>query len=84
MEKEEMTRIVNEELAHIPRTGRRIYDGQAELRAFYNSVRREGLKLGKTNEETLAHCIQSVKKDRPTWQPVFDKEFFQSLEGAQV
>lgn len=84
MKMEEMTQIVNEELAHIPRTGRHIHDGQAELRGFYNALRREGLKLGKTKEETLAHCIAFVKKDRPSWQPVFDKEFFHMLEGVQV
>lgn len=76
MKKEEMTRIVNEELAHIPRTNRHNYDGQAELRALYNAGRRQDLKMGKTKQHTLAHCIEFVKKDRPTWQPVFDKEYF--------
>ncbi len=79
-----MTQIVNGELQHIPRTGRHIYDGQADLRGFYNALRREGLKLGKTKEETLAQCIECVKKDHPTWQPVFDKAFFHTIEGVQV
>jgi hypothetical protein len=71
-----MTKIVNEELEHIPRTGRRIYDAQAKFRMFYNSARRHDLKAGKTKEETLARCIGLVKKDHPDWQPADDRDFF--------
>jgi hypothetical protein len=71
-----MTRIVNQELEHIPRTGRHVFDAQARLRMLFNGLRREDLKLGKTKEETLVRCIQSVKKDYPTWEPAFDRAFF--------
>jgi hypothetical protein len=84
MKREEMTQIVNEELRHIPRTGRHIYDGQARLRGYYNAVRREGLKLGKTKEETLAECIALVKKHNPSWQPVFDKALFLMQESEVI
>ncbi|MGP8071404.1 MAG: hypothetical protein ACLP5V_16130 [Candidatus Bathyarchaeia archaeon] len=72
-----MTRIVNEELTHIPRIDKHNYDGQAQLRVLYNGARRQDLKLGKTKEQTLAHCIDCVKKDLPNWQPMFDQIFFQ-------
>lgn len=78
-----MTRIVNEELAHIPRTGRRILDAQALLRAHYNALRRHDLKVGKTKEQTLAECIEFLRKDHPSWQPRFDKAFFR-IEGLEV
>lgn len=71
-----MTRIVNEELKHIPRTGRRIYDSQADLRGMYNAMRRHDLKLGKTKEETLLRCIEFLRKKNPSWQPVFDRDYF--------
>lgn len=80
MNKEQMTRTVNAELEHIPRTGRYIYDAQAELRALYNAMRRHGLKLGKTKEDTLAECIEFLRKDHPSWHPVFDRAFFHTQE----
>jgi len=79
-----MTLIVNEELAHIPRTGRHIYDAQAQLRGMYNAMRRHGLKFGKTKERTLAECIEFLRKDHPSWQPVFDKAFFLMQESEVI
>jgi hypothetical protein len=76
MKKEEMTKIVNEELEHIPRTGRRIYDAQAKLRMFYNGMRRHDLKAEKTKEDTLRRCIELVKKDDADWRPRYDRNFF--------
>lgn len=71
-----MTRLVNEELSHIPRTDEDTYDAQAELRAFYNAMRRRDLSLGKSKEETLRAAVAAVRKDRPDAQPVFDTSFF--------
>ena len=79
LKKEEMTRIVNEELKHIPRTGRHIYDAQAQLRAMYNAMRRHDLKSGKTKDDTLSHCIKFLKKDNPSWLPRFDQTFFEKV-----
>jgi hypothetical protein len=76
-----MTRIVNEDLKHIPRTGRHNLDGQAHLRLFYNGLRRENLKLGRNKEQTLLRCIELVKLDFPTWEPVFDNSFFKVVNG---
>ena len=74
MNNEEMTKVVNDELTHISE----IYDdlSQAGLRSMYNASRRHGLKIGKTKEETLSICIEMIKKDYPSWQPQYDKNFF--------
>ena len=71
-----MTNLVNEELKHIPRTGRHNYDAKAEFRMLFNGVRRRDLKVGRTKQESLVHCIEFVRKSHPSWQPVFDKTFF--------
>ncbi len=69
-----MTNAVNEELTHIPK----VYGDyrQAELRMVYNSSRRNRLKIGKSKEETLLFCIEHLKKDNPSWQPSYDRNFF--------
>jgi len=74
MNNEEMTRLVNDELTHIPE----VYDDviQAGLRSSYNASRRHGLKIGKTKEETLSLCIEWLKKDNPNWKPTYDTSFF--------
>ena len=69
-----MTKIVKEELKRIPKD--RDYDAQGELRLLYNAVRRRDLKYGKTKEETLSHCIETVKKRYPSWLPSYEKNFF--------
>src|SRR2546426_799351 len=69
MNNEEMTRLVNDELTHIPEVHDDII--QAGLRSSYNASRRHSLKIGKTKEETLSLCIEWLKKDN------------QSLSAAQ-
>ncbi len=76
MRREEMTRLVNKDLKHIPRT--KLYDTQADLRLTYNALRRRGLALGKTKEETLAECIEHLKKQNPSWSPSYDRSYFSS------
>jgi len=74
MKKEEMTKIVSEELEHIPK----VYGSneQAELRAVYNMSRRNGLKNGVSKEKTLRSSIEFIRKSNSSWMPSFDKEFF--------
>ena len=74
MNNEEMTRLVNDELTHIPEVHDDII--QAGLRSSYNASRRHGLKIGKTKEETLSLCIEWLKKDNPNWKPTYDASFF--------
>ncbi|MHB8546554.1 MAG: hypothetical protein ACYDAJ_07305 [Nitrosotalea sp.] len=74
MKNEEMIKLIDDELMHIPK----VYDSitQAQLRSTYNMSRRHDLTVGKTKEETLASCIESLKKDNPSWEPSYDKNFF--------
>jgi hypothetical protein len=74
MKKEEMTRIVNDELERLPRTSE--WDAQAELRLVYNALRRQDLKLRRNREQTLARCIEHVKKEHPFWTPEYDRGYF--------
>ncbi|MCP8313136.1 MAG: hypothetical protein H3Z53_02025 [archaeon] len=53
MKKEDMTKIVNEELKHIPRGS---YD-QNKLRLLYNIVRRMDLKSRKNRTDTLSTAL---------------------------
>jgi len=74
MNKEDMAKLVSDELMYIPE----VYgdDRQAELRMIYNASRRHGLKIGKTKEETLSFSITVLKKDYPSWSPTYDSSFF--------
>lgn len=78
MNKEEMTRVVNDELGHIPRG--KDFDSQAQLRLYYNALRREDLKLGRTKQETLSRCVNALKQSNPAAQPRFDASFFNQGE----
>lgn len=70
-----MTKLVNDELLHIPKVYNSIE--QSHLRSIYNAMRRHNLTLSKTKEETLLSCIESVRKDKPSWQPLYDRNFFE-------
>ncbi len=74
MKREEMTKVVNEELMHIPRD--KEYNTQAVFRALYNTMRRHHLTKGKTKEETITECVDYLKKEYPGCNPLYDKNFF--------
>jgi len=73
MKQQEMTDIVTEELTHFPR-GYGVMHGW--LRTYYNRYRRRDLTKGKTKEETLAYCIDLIRKENPNWNPEYDITFF--------
>jgi len=74
MKKEEMTRIVNEELEHIPTEYGNM--PQKILRMCYNMARRRFLSIGREKEDALLHCIETIRKDYPSWTPKYDSMFF--------
>jgi len=78
MKKEEMRKIVNEELTHISKEG----VDQNILRMFYNTIRSHDLsKFEDTpKEESLKKAIKSVKKQNPNFVPSYDKDFFKINE----
>jgi len=73
MNQEEMTRIVKEELRHIP-SGDGVMHGW--LRTYYNRRRRHDLSKGKTKEETMSWCIEEIRKQSPDWLAEYDITFF--------
>ena len=78
MIKEEMTRIVQSELRHLPRGD--VGSPQNELRKLYNSRRRHDIAANKTRGETLRFCIQAMKDKHPSFIPEYDHHFFGRVE----
>lgn len=73
MNQEEMTRIVKEELRHIP-SGDGVMHGW--LQTYYNRRRRHDLTKGRKKEETLSWCIDEIRKESPEWLAEYDITFF--------
>jgi len=69
-----MTRIVNEELKYIPSEYNN--EPQKNLRLLYNMIRRRFLSIGGEKEDALLHCVETIKKDHPSWTPRYDSTFF--------
>lgn len=78
MNREEMTRIVQSELRHLPRG--EVGSPQNELRKLYNSRRRHDIAAEKTRRETLRFCVQTMKVKYPSFTPEYDHDFFGRVE----
>ena len=78
MKREEMTRIVQLELRHLPRGD--VGSPQNELRKLYNVRRRHDLATNKTRRETMRFCIQVMEGKHPGFVPEYDKTFFGKVE----
>jgi len=74
MSKNEMEKMIEDELVHIPYINGNL--PQNLLRSTYHSTRLHGLTNGSTKEEAVSSCIESLKKQYSTWQPIYDKSFF--------
>jgi len=76
MKREELNRKVTEELNHIPRSIKG--SNQNWLREYYNGMRMTDLSRNPTfpAKETLVRAIETMKKDKPNFLPVYDREFF--------
>lgn len=74
MKKDELNRKVTQELKYIPRGS---FD-QNMLREYYNGMRRHDLSLNSAcpAKNTLLEAIKAVRKDKPTFLPTYDKDFF--------
>jgi hypothetical protein len=75
MKRGELNKKVSEELSHIPRGS---FD-QNMLRMCYNGMRRHDLGLNSVlpANNTLLKAIEWVRKDKPDFSPIYDREFFQ-------
>ena len=70
-----MTRIVKEELRHIP-SGNGVM--HRWLRTYYNRHRRHDLSKGKSKEEIMSWCIDEIRKESPGWLAEYDITFSKS------
>ena len=77
MNKAEMIRIINADLEHIPKIKNNV--SQNLLRYYYNSMRRHNLATtNKSKEDTLKECVEIVKQNDPTFQPLYDRRYFKN------
>jgi len=74
VKRDELNRKVTEELKHIPRGS---FD-QNMLRAYYNGMRRHDLSLNPAlpAKDSLLKAIETVRKDKPDFLPIYDRDFF--------
>lgn len=74
MKKDELNKKVTEELKYIPRGS---FD-QNMLREYYNGMRRYDLSLSPAlpAKDSLLKTIEAVRKDKPEFLPIYDKDFF--------
>ena len=76
MKREEMRKIIKEELKHILR-GPRGSD-QNMLRVYYNGMRMTDLSQNPAcpAKETLTRAIEEFRKDHPYFMPIYERDFF--------
>ena len=76
MKRDELNKKVTDELKHIPRGS---FD-QNWLREYYNGMRRHDLILNPAlpAKDSLLKAIEIVRKDKPDFLPIYDKEFFRA------
>ena len=74
MEREEMRKKINEELKHIPRGS----FSQNMLRMYYNGIRMHDLSqnLACAAKKTVIKAVEAMKKNKPDFSPIYDREFF--------
>ena len=77
MKREEMREKINEELKHIPHIKGDLQ--QNFFRSRYNGMRMTDLGRNPVSpaKETLVRVIETIKKDKPDFLPIYyDKDFF--------
>ena len=76
MKREEMRKKINEELNHIRRSIKG--SNQNMLREYYNGMRMTDLSRNPVSpaKETLIRAIGMIKKDKPDFSPIYDRDFF--------
>ena len=78
MKRAELNKKVTEELQHIPED---IRDStQNELRMLYNLIRRRelGRNSASQTKDSLLKAIETLRKDKPDFLPIYDRDFFHS------
>jgi hypothetical protein len=76
MKREEMRKKINEELKHIPRSFKG--SDQNYFRLYYNGMRMTDLSRNPASpaKDTLIRAIETMKKDKPDFSPIYNRGFF--------
>lgn len=79
MKREEMREKIKEELEYIPQGS---FD-QNMLRAYYNGMRARDLSQNPEcpARDTLNKAIEAIKKEKPDFSPMYDRNFFERRRG---
>jgi len=78
MKRDELNKKVTEELQYIPKDIRG--STQNELRMLYNLIRRRelGRNSASQTKDSLLKAIETLRKDKPDFLPIYDRDFFHS------
>ncbi len=78
MKRDELNKKVTEELKHIPHIKGDLQ--QNFFRSRYNGMRRHDLSLNPAcpAKDSLLKAIEMVRKDKPDFLPIYDRDFFGS------
>ena len=76
MKREELNRKVAKELKHIPHIKGDLQ--QNFFRSRYSGMRKHDLSLNPAcpARDTLIIAIETIRKDKPNFFPVYDRDFF--------
>lgn len=82
MRREDMNRMIDTELAHIPRGEKG--SPQNAFRMIYNADRRRdlGQRTDAPRHKALFQAVASVTSHYPSFSPDYDTMFFQREEGS--
>jgi len=72
-----MRKKIDEELEYIPRSFKG--SDQNMLREYYNGMREHELSQNPAcpAKDTLFRTIEAIKKDKPDFLPIYDRDFFE-------
>ena len=76
MKRDELNKKVTEELRHIPHIKGDLQ--QNFFRSRYSGMRRHDLSLNPLlpTKDTLIRAVEIVRKDKPDFLPIYDRDFF--------
>lgn len=81
MKRAEINEIIKHELEYIPKGSKGSI--QNRLRFHYTAFRRKGITKGKSRQECLKETINLLKEDHPKFEPLFDKNFFNTQHSQR-
>lgn len=82
MNSQDIEKIVNEDLRHIPE-GKQM-DCQNTLRNVFSNYRRHGINSGESKEYALARSLKGLKETHPHCNPTYDKDYFDFVQVEKL